>query len=170
MSVAAFEGISKAPHTPGANGAPIAAVVPANARRTAPPSRSAAPHPDASRALVLSVIKRIEGYLEEETAALQKSLDFDFKASNDRKAKVSSISIKRSGGCRNRTSMQISRHGLRRSAKSLPAILELFGCIWMPSKKSLPFFRTRYRTPNPTARIRATSAPTGALRDPDDHL
>jgi len=86
MSVAAFEGISKAPHTPGANGAPIAAVVPANARRTAPPSRSVAPHPDASRALVLSVIKRIEGYLEEETAALQKSLDFDFKASNDRKS------------------------------------------------------------------------------------
>jgi hypothetical protein len=83
MSVAAFEGISKAPHTPGANGAPIAAVVP---RRTAPPSRSVAPHPDASRALVLSVIKRIEGYLEEETAALQKSLDFDFKASNDRKS------------------------------------------------------------------------------------
>ena len=86
MSVAAFEGISKAPHTPGANGAPIAAVVPANARRTAPPSRPVAPHPDASRALVLSVIKRIEGYLEEETAALQKSLDFDFKASNDRKS------------------------------------------------------------------------------------
>jgi hypothetical protein len=86
MSVAAFEGIAKPPAKPAVGGTPIAAVVPANGRRATPPPRPVSPHPDASRALVLSVIKRIEGYLDEETAALQKSLDFDFKASNDRKS------------------------------------------------------------------------------------
>lgn len=41
---------------------------------------------EAARALVLAIIKRIEAYLDEETAALEKSADFDFKASNDRKS------------------------------------------------------------------------------------
>ena len=86
MSVAASEGMANSSHKPPASGAPIAAVVPANGRRAAPQVRPAAPHPDTSRALVLSVIKRIEGYLEEETAALQTSLDFDFKDLNDRKS------------------------------------------------------------------------------------
>lgn len=86
MSVAAFEGIANSPYKPAASGPSIAAVVPANGRRAAPQMRPAATHPEASRALVLSVIKRIESYLEEETTALQTSLDFDFKASNDRKS------------------------------------------------------------------------------------
>lgn len=39
-----------------------------------------------ARAVVFAVIRRIEGYLDEETTALDKSPDFDLKASNDRKS------------------------------------------------------------------------------------
>lgn len=39
-----------------------------------------------ARAVVFAVIRRIEDYLDEETTALDRSLDFDLKASNDRKS------------------------------------------------------------------------------------
>ena len=42
--------------------------------------------PAAARAQVIAVISRIESYLDEETVALEKSADFDFKGSNDRKS------------------------------------------------------------------------------------
>lgn len=41
---------------------------------------------EAARAVVFSVIRRIEGYLDEETAALDKNPNFDLKTSNDRKS------------------------------------------------------------------------------------
>lgn len=57
----------------------------ANGRRPSPP-RAAMQDPDAARAIVFTVIARIEGYLDDETDALNKSLKFDFKTSNDRKS------------------------------------------------------------------------------------
>jgi hypothetical protein len=86
MSVAVFETNTKPAHKPLAAGPRIAAAIAANGRHTPPPPRHAVPPPDAARALVISVIWRIEGYLDEETAALQKLHAFDFKASNDRKS------------------------------------------------------------------------------------
>lgn len=59
-------------------------VAPAAGR--AAPTMMASAEADTARALVLAIIKRIEGYLEEETTALEKSADFDFKSSNDRKS------------------------------------------------------------------------------------
>jgi hypothetical protein len=55
-------------------------------RRGSHQHRSAVHDPDAARAVVIAVIRRIEGYLEEETIALDKAPDFDLKASNDRKS------------------------------------------------------------------------------------
>jgi len=42
--------------------------------------------PDAARAVVISILRRIEGYLDEETIALDKAPNFDLKASNDLKS------------------------------------------------------------------------------------
>lgn len=87
MSAVAYESKTKTAHKPAAPPPPIAAVVSATSRHGAAPARPAAyPDSDSARAVVISVIKRIEGYLEEETSALEKSLDFDFKTSNDRKS------------------------------------------------------------------------------------
>jgi hypothetical protein len=86
MSTVAYAPKATLPLKPSATAAPVAAVVPAIAKRTAPPSRPAASDPDTAPALVISVVRRLEGYLDEETAALEKSLDFDFKTSNDRKS------------------------------------------------------------------------------------
>lgn len=85
MSTAALEAKPKGSLKPSATVSPIG-VVPVNARRGPPPSRPAASDPDTARTLVISVVRRIESYLDEETAALEKSIDFDFKASNDRKS------------------------------------------------------------------------------------
>ncbi|HML27981.1 MAG TPA: hypothetical protein PKE16_03920 [Hyphomicrobium sp.] len=41
---------------------------------------------EAARAVVFTILRRIEGYLEEETLALDKAPSFDLKASNDRKS------------------------------------------------------------------------------------
>ena len=41
---------------------------------------------DAARAIVIGVIRRIEGYLDEETTALDATTNFDLRASNDRKS------------------------------------------------------------------------------------
>lgn len=41
---------------------------------------------DAARAVVFAVLHRIEGYLDEETVALDKTPSFDLKTSNDRKS------------------------------------------------------------------------------------
>jgi hypothetical protein len=53
--------------------------------------RSASQHallqdPEVARAVVISILRRIEGYLDEETIALDKAPNFDLKASNDRKS------------------------------------------------------------------------------------
>lgn len=50
------------------------------------PPRSVAHDIDAARGLVIQVIRRIEGCLDDEIAALDKSPHFDLKASNDRKS------------------------------------------------------------------------------------
>lgn len=65
--------------------APLAGLASANGRRPSPP-RSGPQDAEAARAVVFSVIARIEGYLDEETEALGNSLKFDFKTSNDRKS------------------------------------------------------------------------------------
>ena len=41
---------------------------------------------DAARAVVISILRRIEGYVDEETFALDKVPNYDLKASNDRKS------------------------------------------------------------------------------------
>jgi hypothetical protein len=86
MSTVAYAPKVTAPLKPPVTAAPVAAVAPANTMRTAPPSRQPGSDSDTARAVVISVVRRLEGYLDEETAALEKSLDFDFKTSNDRKS------------------------------------------------------------------------------------
>jgi hypothetical protein len=66
--------------------APMPSGLPSTGRRLGPAARMTPQDPEAARAVVISVIARIEGYLDDETAALSKSLNFDFKASNDRKS------------------------------------------------------------------------------------
>lgn len=85
MSAVALGAKTKAPLSTAPPGAPFAGLASANGRRPSPP-RAAAQDPEAARAVVFSVIARIEGYLDEETEALSKSLEFDFKTSNDRKS------------------------------------------------------------------------------------
>ncbi len=55
-------------------------------RRAAHLPRPVTHDADAARAVVVAVIRRIEDYLDEETAALDKAPNFDLKASNDRKS------------------------------------------------------------------------------------
>ncbi len=83
MSAAAYGIRPKAPAASLLVEAPAAAAVSPQGRWAAQPSR---PDADSARALAISVIRRIEGYLDEETTALDKFLEFDFKASNDRKS------------------------------------------------------------------------------------
>lgn len=85
MSAAALGSKARAPLSTALPGAPIAGLASANGRRPSPP-RAGVQDSDAARAVVFSVIARIEGYLDEETEALSKSLKFDFKTSNDRKS------------------------------------------------------------------------------------
>jgi hypothetical protein len=54
-------------------------------RRSAP-QRLPLHDPEAARAVVISILGRIEGYLDDETIALDKVANFDLKASNDRKS------------------------------------------------------------------------------------
>jgi hypothetical protein len=82
MSTAALETKSKSPQSP-MMAVPRAGVVAQDGRRN---SRPVVHDPDAARALVVAVLRRVEGYLDEETAALEKSPNFDLKASNDRKS------------------------------------------------------------------------------------
>jgi hypothetical protein len=84
MTAAALGAKAKAPLSTLA-GAPIAGLASGNGRRATSP-RVNVHDSDAVRAVVYSVIARIEGYLDEETEALSKSLKFDFKMSNDRKS------------------------------------------------------------------------------------
>jgi hypothetical protein len=86
MNAFALEPNAKPQRKPNPGPAPIPSVAPAPDRRTTPSAHAITPDPDASRALVIAVIERIEGYLDEETAALENSREFDFKASNDRKS------------------------------------------------------------------------------------
>jgi hypothetical protein len=66
----------------------------AQAENSSPGNRRAASHhprpalhdAEAARAVVFAVLRRIEGYLDEETSALDKAPTFDLKASNDRKS------------------------------------------------------------------------------------
>lgn len=85
MSAAAYGIRPKAPVANLLVEAPAVAPVSLPGRRAAPPSRPAV-DTDSARAIAISVIRRIEGYLDEETSALDKFLEFDFKASNDRKS------------------------------------------------------------------------------------
>jgi len=62
------------------------AAVPLAGRRLTSGGRGTAQDPDAARAVVFSVISCIESYLDEETAALNSTLAYDFKTSNDRKS------------------------------------------------------------------------------------
>ena len=84
MSTGALGEKMKAPLSPARSGASLAGLSSTNGRRSSP--RAGMQDADAARAVVFSVIARIEGYLEEETEALSKFLNFDFKASNDRKS------------------------------------------------------------------------------------
>jgi hypothetical protein len=86
MNAFALEPKAKPQHKPGPAAARIPPVAPAPDRRTTAPAHAIKPEPDVSLALVIAVIERIEGYLDEETAALENSREFDFKASNDRKS------------------------------------------------------------------------------------
>lgn len=85
MSTGAIGGKIQQPLSPPRSGAPLAGFASAHGRRPTP-LRAGAQDADAARAIVFSVISRIEGYLDEETEALNKSLNFDFKMSNDRKS------------------------------------------------------------------------------------
>jgi hypothetical protein len=71
--------------TKGKASTPIPTGVPPTGRRLASAARLTPQDPEAARTVVFSIIARIESYLDEETAALSKSLEFDFKSSNDRK-------------------------------------------------------------------------------------
>lgn len=62
------------------------AAMPLAGRRLTSGGRGPGQDPDAARAVVFSVITCIESYLDEETAALNSTLAFDFKTSNDRKS------------------------------------------------------------------------------------
>lgn len=79
MSAAAFGAKDKA-------SAPTLSGVPLAGRRLASATRVPPQDPEAARTVVFSIIARIESVLDEETAALSKSLKFDFKSSNDRKS------------------------------------------------------------------------------------
>jgi len=62
------------------------AAMPLVGRRYTSANRGVSQDPDAARAVVFSVITCIEGYLDDETAALNSTHAFDFKTSNDRKS------------------------------------------------------------------------------------
>ncbi|MBS0235506.1 MAG: hypothetical protein JSR99_18710 [Proteobacteria bacterium] len=85
MSTATLDPKARPPQSP-----PVAVARAAGAniggRRAPPPPRPSVHDADAARAMVFAVIRRIEGYLDEETAALDKNPSFDLKASNDRKS------------------------------------------------------------------------------------
>lgn len=82
MTTAVLESNSKSLQTP-AVATSRAGSVAQNGRRN---PRPAVHDPDAARALVTSVIQRVEECLDEETSALDASPNFDLKASNDRKS------------------------------------------------------------------------------------
>jgi hypothetical protein len=68
-----------------------AGVVPRTAADTSGSRREPAQHravqdSNAARTVVIGVIRRIEGYLDEETTALDATPNFDLRASNDRKS------------------------------------------------------------------------------------
>jgi hypothetical protein len=54
--------------------------------RRGPAQHRAVHDSDAARTIVIGVIRRIEGYLDEETTALDSTPNFDLRASNDRKS------------------------------------------------------------------------------------
>ncbi|HEY8128015.1 MAG TPA: hypothetical protein VIF39_04770 [Hyphomicrobium sp.] len=84
MSAFALE--SKAKATAPLSSAPIAGVASGGPRRGASTPRGPTNDPEAARAVVMTIIRRIESYLDEETTALIDPLKFDFKASSDRKS------------------------------------------------------------------------------------
>lgn len=84
MSAFALEAKAKAKSPP--SSAPLAGVVSSAPRRSASAPRGATNDPEAARAVIITIIRRIEGYLDEETTALIDPLKFDFKASSDRKS------------------------------------------------------------------------------------
>jgi hypothetical protein len=65
---------------------PLAGVASGGPRRSASTPRGGTNDPEATRAVVMTIIRRIESYLDEETTALIDPLKFDFKASSDRKS------------------------------------------------------------------------------------
>lgn len=86
MRTATLEAKLKATQTGAVARVPLAAMPAPAERRGAIPTRMTIPDPDTVRGIVITIIRRIEGYIDEENAALDRSLEFDFKASNDRKS------------------------------------------------------------------------------------
>jgi hypothetical protein len=84
MSAFALEAKAKA--KPPLSSTPLAGVVSGAPRRSASTPRGGTNDPEATRAVVITIIRRIESYLDEETTALTDPLKFDFKASSDRKS------------------------------------------------------------------------------------
>ena len=85
MSTPALESKTRFTQNPGATVARAGAAPHGNHRGPAQ-HRPAVHDPNAARAVVLAVIRRIEGYLDDETAALDQTPTFDLKASNDKKS------------------------------------------------------------------------------------
>ncbi|MFT3732400.1 MAG: hypothetical protein QM780_13445 [Hyphomicrobium sp.] len=85
MSAPATEAKTRSTQAAGV-GLPRGNPVAQSGQRNAPQHRPLVHDPAAARAVVIAVLRRIEGYLDEETAALDKSSNFDLKASNDRKS------------------------------------------------------------------------------------
>jgi hypothetical protein len=85
MSSAAAEAKARS-HQPSPAAVARAGAVGQSGLRTVLPSRAVSNDIEAARGLVIQVIQRIEGCLDDEIAALDKAPNFDLKASNDRKS------------------------------------------------------------------------------------
>ncbi len=85
MSTQAQESKSRTPQSP-TGVSPRAGAAPSAVRRAPAQHRPAVHDAVAARAVVVAVIHRIEGYLDEETAALDETPNFDLRVSNDRKS------------------------------------------------------------------------------------
>ncbi len=85
MSTQALESKSRLPQSP-TGVVPRTGGAPHDGRRGGAQHRPGVHDPNAARAVVIAVIHRIEGYLDEKTAALDATPNFDLRASNDRKS------------------------------------------------------------------------------------
>jgi hypothetical protein len=84
MSTQAMEAKSRSNQTSAGAVAHVGSAI--HGGRRGNPQRPPLHDAEAARAVVVSILHRIEGYLDEETTALDKVPNFDLKASNDRKS------------------------------------------------------------------------------------